>query len=619
MSNRIRLRRRTLVRRGLPLALGGLLVTGTSVAWATAGSDGPAYRTAEAGLGSVDQVLVRTGTVEEVLQAAASFPVGGTVSSVAVAIGDEVDEGDVLAKLDRADLKAAVNAAKATLAKAEATLESDESGGSSAGSSGSSGSGSSSSGSTSSASSSSGSSSSGSSAGGTGSGAPGGAGAGVGGAAGQAIDFTREVAAVNAAQQVATAAAATADAALAAQRAACGPFTGTDAEAAAAALVHTSPSAAEATSAEDGEETDDDPTAELPPTTTVDTAPLIACITAVDATAKAQTALGTAQNALAQQDAALAAAMDRAVATLTAAHAAAQATAAAAAAAATQAASDAAKSAAEKAAAEKAAAEKAAASAASAGARSGGSTVSDAARIAVDEAAIRAAEAELAAAEDDYDGAVLRAPIDGVVGALPFTKGGSASSSDVATILGQDGVRVTVDVPLSAVTALKIGTPATVSSDGATEGSAGRVESVGLLPTGTSGTATYPVAVYVAELAATLTEGSAATVALALKSVTDVVTVPNSALSSTGTGSTGYVTLLENGKAVRRTVTFGAVGSATTEIVSGLEKGATVVLADRSQSVPASSTSSTRTFGGGNTFVPGGAQFGGGNVVRRGN
>jgi HlyD family secretion protein len=582
MSNRVRLQRRALVRRGVPLALGGLLVTGTSVAWATAGDDGPSYRTAHAGTGSVEQVLTRTGTVEKVLQAAASFPVGGTVSAVAVRVGDEVAAGDVLARLDQTDLKAAVNAAKATLAKSEATLENDQ-------------------GPTSTGSTSTGSTSTGS-AGGSGAGGP------VPSAA-AGIDLTREVAAVNSAQKAATTAATAADAALAAQHTVCDAFTGPDAAAAAAALVHDSPAAADTTaqdaSTDPGATDPGGSKSEASSTPTVDTAPLVACITAVTATAEAQSALGKAQNALAQQDAALSGAMDRAVAKLTAAAAAAAASAQSTAAAATAAA--------------KSAASAAAATAAAGATRTGaGSTVPDAVRIAVDEAAIGAAEAALASAQDDLDGAVLRSPIDGVVGAMPFTKGTSASTSQSATILGSGGVRVTVEVPLASVTALKVGTPAQVSADGsnpgATEGSAGKVESVGLLPTTTSGTATYPVAVYVAKPAAALTEGSAATVALVLKSVTDVVTVPNSALTSTGAGSTGYVTLLENGTTTRRTVTYGAVGPATTEITSGLEKGATVVLADPSQDVPASSTSSTRTFGGGTFGGP--VPAGGGNVVR---
>jgi multidrug efflux pump subunit AcrA (membrane-fusion protein) len=109
-----------------------------------------------------------------------------------------------------------------------------------------------------------------------------------------------------------------------------------------------------------------------------------------------------------------------------------------------------------------------------------------------------------------------------------------------------------------------------------------------------------------------LAEGAAATVAITLKAVSNVVTVPNSAVTATGTGATAFVTLLQDGKAVRQTVTTGAVGSTVTEIVSGLTAGQSVVIANPSAAVPASSTTAnTRGFGG--NF--GGGNFGGGNFI----
>ena len=98
-----------------------------------------------------------------------------------------------------------------------------------------------------------------------------------------------------------------------------------------------------------------------------------------------------------------------------------------------------------------------------------------------------------------------------------------------------------------------------------------------------------------------------------------MTTVPNSAVSSIGNGSTGTVTLLKDGKAVRQIVTTGAVGDTTTEITQGLTVGQVVVLADPTTEVPTSSTTSTRTggFGGGGATF-GGGNFGGGTGARRG-
>ena len=76
---------------------------------------------------------------------------------------------------------------------------------------------------------------------------------------------------------------------------------------------------------------------------------------------------------------------------------------------------------------------------------------------------------------------------------------------------------------------------------------------------------------------------------------------------------------LTNGKTSNIPVQVGAVGSALTEIKSGLTAGATVVLADLSQPLPSSNTTN-RGFGAGGAGAFGGAGgFGGGGFapVRR--
>jgi macrolide-specific efflux system membrane fusion protein len=138
-----------------------------------------------------------------------------------------------------------------------------------------------------------------------------------------------------------------------------------------------------------------------------------------------------------------------------------------------------------------------------------------------------------------------------------------------------------------------------------------------VLPSTSNGSSTYPVVVVVNNPADGLAEGAAATVAITLKAVDNAVTVPNSAVTATGSGATAYVTLIQNGKAVRQTVTTGAVGTTLTQIVSGVTAGQTVALADASADVPASSTTATTGGGGGNftgggNFPAGGGPGGGG-------
>jgi HlyD family secretion protein len=72
---------------------------------------------------------------------------------------------------------------------------------------------------------------------------------------------------------------------------------------------------------------------------------------------------------------------------------------------------------------------------------------------------------------------------------------------------------------------------------------------------------------------------------------------------------------LTNGKTSNLPVQVGAIGSALTEIKSGLTAGTTVVLADLSQPLPSSNTAGNRpafVVGGPGAFAGGGGgRFGG--------
>ena len=118
-----RLRRRGFVVPAVVVLIAG----GSAAAWASGGSAAPQYRTVTVTTGDVEQVLALTGTSTVVSQARASFPVSGTVSSVKVLVGDTVKAGQVLATVETTRLRAAVVTTAATLAKAKATLETDES------------------------------------------------------------------------------------------------------------------------------------------------------------------------------------------------------------------------------------------------------------------------------------------------------------------------------------------------------------------------------------------------------------------------------------------------------------------------------------------------------------
>jgi multidrug efflux pump subunit AcrA (membrane-fusion protein) len=79
-------------------------------------------RTVTASTQTVQATVGTTGTLEPKRQADLSFSSSGTVTKVNVSVGDKVEKGDVLARIDDTSLEADVTAAKADLAAAESSL-----------------------------------------------------------------------------------------------------------------------------------------------------------------------------------------------------------------------------------------------------------------------------------------------------------------------------------------------------------------------------------------------------------------------------------------------------------------------------------------------------------------
>jgi len=624
LPSALRDRKTVLLRRGVPIALGGVLITGTGMAWAGHGDNAPDYRTALASVGSVDQLVTLTGTVAKLTQEDASFGVSGTVKKVEVASGDKVTKGDVLAELDPSDLDAAVTAAQATLARAKASLETDEAAADTS---------SSSSGSTSTPSPSpspsptTSSSGKGSSTGGKGTGT-GGTGTGTGGTGTGTtiggVDLAAPTKAVVDALAKASTDLAKVTDAITARDAVCKPVFDTT-SGGGDSTPNPDPTPSDQPTDQPTNQPTEAPSDQPTPATetsieetTPSTGDLQSCIDAMKNVSDLQDQVATDQTAVQTKEQALSAAMDQAVAALKAQAASTTGTGTTGTGTTgtgttgtgtktgTTGATGGSKSTTDS------------GNTGTSGSSRGQQTldpVDQAARVAVDNAAILAAQAQLDSAQEDLDNAVLTAPIDGVVGTVGITKGATASTSNVITILGTGAVKVSLDVPSATAAKLKKGMATKVTADGASAPSDGTVDSVGILPTTSNGSSTYPVVIVVPNPAEGLAEGAAATVAITLKAVGDAVTVPNSAVTATGTGGTGYVMLLQNGKAVRQTVTTGAVGATVTQIVTGVTAGQTVVLADPSADVPASSTTANTRGGfggGGGTFTGGTGGFGGG-------
>jgi multidrug efflux pump subunit AcrA (membrane-fusion protein) len=106
---------------------------------------------------------------------------------------------------------------------------------------------------------------------------------------------------------------------------------------------------------------------------------------------------------------------------------------------------------------------------------------------------------------------------------------------------------------------------------------AGEVTKVSVLPSeGSSSVVEYPATILLTQSAKGLRAGMSASAEVVVEQVKNAVTVTSEAIS--GAGSQKTVTVEEDGKEVTKAVTTGLEGDETTEVVSGLKAGQTLVL-----------------------------------------
>lgn len=273
----------------------------------------------------------------------------------------------------------------------------------------------------------------------------------------------------------------------------------------------------------------------------------------------------------------------------------------------------------------------------------GGETSSPSATVslATAEANLRQAELSVQSAEQEVSETTLRAPFGGTVASISGSVGetvsgegssgsspssgsseassgglalgagggsstGSGESSSAFIVLTQlDRLKMEVSFSESDIGKVKVGQPATVSIS-SMEGTelAGRVTKVDVLPSESSsgGVVEYPATIVLTQRAKGLRAGMSASAEVVVEQVSDAITVPNEAIAS-GTAKT--VTVSDDGREAQETVETGLVGDETTEVLSGLKAGETLVLPEAS--VPTGGMEA----GGGEGGLP---DFGGGGL-----
>ncbi len=171
------------------------------------------------------------------------------------------------------------------------------------------------------------------------------------------------------------------------------------------------------------------------------------------------------------------------------------------------------------------------------------------------DAAVASAEAGLAEAEENLDAATLRATFGGTVAAVSIevgdqtgsgtssSGGGQAATGETTTtsaavsVITPTSFVVEAEVAADDIAQVKDGLQVTVTPSGADAEIFGTVAEVGRVATAsTSGAATFPVTVKITGEQEGLYAGTSADIAIVVKQVQDVLTVPTQAVDQRGRG-----------------------------------------------------------------------------------
>ena len=201
----------------------------------------------------------------------------------------------------------------------------------------------------------------------------------------------------------------------------------------------------------------------------------------------------------------------------------------------------------------------------------------------------------------------------------------SSSSSDAQIVLISSGAYiVNASVDDTEVGQVKTGDQAVITPDGATTPVYGTVSAVAMLASGSS-VPSYPVTIAVTGSPSGLYAGAGSSVSIIVKQLSNVLTVPTTAIHYTSTGAAVYE--MSGGKQVSHPITTGTTESGYTQVLSGLSAGDQVVVATTTRAGSGGSggsgsggtgTTGRGGFGGFGGGGAGGAGLGGGAGLRVG-
>ncbi len=214
------------------------------------------------------------------------------------------------------------------------------------------------------------------------------------------------------------------------------------------------------------------------------------------------------------------------------------------------------------------------------------------------QASLDSAKLAVEQAQRNIDNASLYAPFDGLVSAVNFASGDTASGTAVS-VVDLSNLQVQVSIAEVDMANIKVGETAQMSLD-AVSGKTytATVMAIGPVGTVTSGVVNYPVTVNITNADANIKPGMTATLAIEVDHRDNVLIIPTRAVKTQNNQK--VVTVVVAGKSVQKQVQTGLSSDTMIEVTKGLSEGDEVVVTGTT------TTSSNRGGGGINIMGLGG-------------
>ena len=234
--------------------------------------------------------------------------------------------------------------------------------------------------------------------------------------------------------------------------------------------------------------------------------------------------------------------------------------------------------------------------------------------IASAEATVASDKETVAQREQQLSELTVTAPIGGVVTAVNVAPAEEVGPSTTGvSIESSNQFQAQVSIAESSVGQVAVGDPATVTVS-ALPGQSfpGQVAIIAPVASGGSGVSAYPVTIDLTKSAGLLS-GMSATAVLTTRQVASTLRVPTAAVH-TGAGGSATVSVMQGGKPIPTPVKTGLSSTQWTQVLSGVQPGQSVVVAvisGQAASRLRSATTARTAAGGPGGGFPGGGGFGG--------